>query len=161
MQAMSWHNWLGLVLVGMLVVQVLLGLGRGSKGGPTAPASDGSFRGHHYDMTPWRRMFEALHKSLGYAAISLSVIVMLSGSWKANAPVWMWLSLVLWWAGLVVAFIVLQRRGMAVDTYQAIWGDDPQHPGNQLPTPGWGVHRPGKKQKDTVDDVRSDRRHRV
>ncbi len=158
---MSLHNWLGFVLVALLVVQVALGLSRGSKGGPTAPAKDGSPRGHHYDMTPWRRMFETSHKMLGYVALALAVIVMLTGLWKANAPVWMWLTLTLWWGGLVLAFFELQRRGMAVDTYQAIWGDDPAHPGNRMPAPGWGVRRPGDTREELDQDVRSDRGNRV
>jgi hypothetical protein len=37
-------------------------------------------------------------------------------------------------------WVTLQRRGLAVDTYQAIWGPDPQHPGNATP-PGWGMNR--------------------
>jgi len=155
------HNVLGLLLLAMMVVQILLGLYRGSKGGPTAPAPDGSLRGHHYDMTPWRLRFEALHKSLGYAALALAVIVILTGLWSANAPVWMWLALGLWWAGLIATFVAMQKRGMAVDTYQAIWGDDPAHPGNQRPDPGWGVRRPGKTTKERQDDVRNDRGNRV
>ncbi|MEM6590112.1 MAG: cytochrome b561 domain-containing protein [Pseudomonadota bacterium] len=153
--AMTLHNWLGLVLIGFLGMQVLLGIFRGSKGGPTAP----EMRGHHYDMTPWRHSFEALHKTLGYAALVLAMVVIVTGLWKANAPVWMWVALALWWSGLILAFVVLQRRGMAIDTYQAIWGADPGHPGNQLPHPGWGVRRwtetEGKK------NVRSDRGNRV
>lgn len=155
LNAMSLHNWLGFVLIAFLAVQVLLGIFRGSKGGPTA--SD--MRGHHYDMTPWRHVFEALHKSLGYAALALAVLVILTGLWKANGPVWMWGALALWWAGLIVAFVLLQRRGMAIDTYQAIWGANPEHPGNQLPHPGWGVRRWQEAEDDR--NVRSDRGNRV
>lgn len=151
LSAMSLHNWLGLVLIGFLVMQVCLGLFRGSKGGPT----EQHLRGHHYDMTQWRHIFEALHKAFGYAALGLAMIVILTGLWKANAPVWMWVSLLLWWAGLIIAFAAFQKRGMAIDTYQAIWGAGLEHPGNQLPHPGWGVRR----WKDTEEDVnvRSDR----
>lgn len=139
--AMSLHNWLGYGLLFGVVVQVALGLFRGNKGGPTAPQADGSLRGHHYDMTPWRRTFEALHKSLGYGLLVLAALTILLGLWKANGPVWMWLALIVWWAGLIVASIVMQRRGMAIDTYQAIWGVDPAHPGNTAKQPGWGVRR--------------------
>lgn len=147
------HNWFGLVLVGFLVLQVFLGVFRGSKGGPTAL----EMRGHHYDMTSWRRMFEALHKTLGYLSLALGVVVILSGLWKANGPVWMWLALVLWWAGLIVAFWVLQRRGMAIDTYQAIWGDGLEHPGNQLPLPGWGVRRVGPRPRQNLETAQGER----
>ncbi|MDA9865465.1 cytochrome b561 domain-containing protein [bacterium] len=142
---MSPHRWLGYtVLIGMLA-QVALGLLRGSKGGPTAPAADGSLRGHHYDMTPRRRKFEALHKTLGYAVLFVAGAAILMGLWEANAPRWMWLMIILWWVALICLFYVLQRRGMAVDTYQAIWGDDPMHPGNQRPAPKWGMRRPGSQ----------------
>ncbi len=145
------HIWLGLTLVGLLVLQVLLGIFRGSKGGPTAP----ELRGHHYDMTHWRLMFEALHKVFGYAALALGVFAILSGLWNANAPVWMWLVLGVWWILMIAVFTALQQRGMAIDTYQAIWGTDPTHPGNKLPHPGWGVRRWQETEEDT--DVRSDR----
>lgn len=152
------HGALGAGLVALLVAQVLLGLLRGSKGGPTAPGRDGSPRGHHYDMTRWRLFFEAAHKSLGYGALGLAAAAILTGLWKANGPVWMWAALGLWWPLLIAAFIIMQRRGMAVDTYQAIWGDDPAHPGNQIPAQGWGTHRPGdRRNKGAQSDVRSDR----
>ncbi|MEM8786705.1 MAG: cytochrome b561 domain-containing protein [Pseudomonadota bacterium] len=157
----SLHTALGYAIVLLLLAQVLLGLLRGSKGGPTAPARDGSLRGHHYDMTPWRRAFEALHKSLGYGLLGLAVVALLSGLWKANAPVWMWAAIGFWWAALALAFWALQKRGMAVDTYQAIWGDDPSHPGNRRPAPGWGVRRPGDILTEGRNDVRNDRGHRV
>ncbi len=153
----SLHNWLGFALLVMLAVQVALGLFRGSKGGPSSPARDGSLRGHHYDMTSWRLTFARLHKTLGYLALLFGVLVIVSGLWKSNAPVWMWAVLSVWWIGLVAAFVGLQRRGMAVDTYQAIWGDELGHPGNQLPDPGWGVRRPGELRKERQEDVRSDR----
>lgn len=159
-QAMSLHNWLGYGVIALVFIQVGLGVFRGSKGGPTALATDGTTHGHHYDMTPWRRMFEALHKTLGYGLLLLAMVTILLGLWKANGPVWMWLSLILWWVSLIVAFVVLQRRGMAVDTYQAIWGDDPTHPGNRLPHPGWGVRRLGGQSEGELD-VRSDRRNRL
>lgn len=156
---LSLHAVLGYLMLTALIAQVLLGLFRGSKGGPTAPAKDGSLRGDHYDMTPWRRMFEALHKTLGYGLLGLGAMTILLGLWKANAPMWMWLALVVWWAGLIALFLRLQRNGLAVDTYQAIWGDDLDHPGNRRPAPGWGVRRPGDKKvgeraaRETTDPV--------
>ncbi|MEX0348120.1 MAG: cytochrome b561 domain-containing protein [Paracoccaceae bacterium] len=158
---MSLHNWLGYAVLFGMAVQVLLGLFRGSKGGPTAPAADGSWRGDHYDMTAWRRAFEYMHKLLGYSLLLLAAATIVLGLWKANALVWMWLALAIWWALLIVAFVHMQQRGMAVDTYQAIWGDDPCHPGNQQPAPGWGVRRRGGGHNDGEKHVRSDRRDRV
>jgi hypothetical protein len=140
---MDLHAMVGYAVLTGLVAQAILGIFRGTKGGPTAPAPDGTPRGHHYDMTAWRRMFEALHKSLGYGLLALSGCAILLGLWKANGPVWMWLALLVWWPALIAAFVLMQRRGMAVDTYQAIWGADPIHPGNRRSPPGWGVRRPG------------------
>ncbi len=160
--ALSLHRTLGYAVLGLLMVQVLLGLFRGSKGGPTAPAADGSLRGHHYDMTSRRRAFELLHKSLGYGVLGVAACAILVGLWDANGPRWMWLCLAGWWLALVASFAMLQTRGMAVDTYQAIWGDDPAHPGNQMAHPGWGVTRatPGDNTKERAD-VRQDRGDRV
>ena len=142
--AMSLHNTLGYAVLALLIVQVLLGVFRGSKGGPTDLAADGSVHGDHYDMSARRKMFEAAHKSLGYFALGLAMVTILLGLWQANGPVWMWLALILWWVFLASCFVLMQRRGLAVDTYQAIWGADPGLPGNQLPHPGWGVRRLGK-----------------
>ena len=139
---MSLHRWLGYSVLSLMIAQVGLGMMRGSKGGPTAPAPDGSLHGDHYDMTPWRRMFELCHKTFGYGALVLAAATILVGLWDANGPRWMWVFLGLWWTGLVCLFVILQHRGMAVDTYQAIWGTDATHPGNQGPAPKWGMRRP-------------------
>ena len=140
-EATGWHGLLGYLLLALVVAQVFLGLISGSKGGPTARAPDGSLRGDHYDMTQWRLAFEFLHKGIGYVALSLAVATLGLGLWSANAPVWMWVALGLWWALLAGAALLLQKRGWAVDTYQAIWGPGPEHPGNQRPPQGWGMRR--------------------
>ena len=158
--AMTLHNWLGYMVLVAMCAQVLLGVFRGSKGGPSAQNADGSTTGHHYDMTSRRKVFELAHKALGYLTLFLACLTILLGLWKANGPVWMWLSLIAWWAALVVIFVRLQKHGMAVDTYQGIWAPDVSHPGNQLPHPGWGVRRLGQKEGER-DHVRSDRRDRV
>ncbi|MEM9197752.1 MAG: cytochrome b561 domain-containing protein, partial [Pseudomonadota bacterium] len=131
------HGLLGYTVLIGVGLQILLGLFRGTKGGPTAP----QMRGDHYDMTRWRRIFESVHKSVGYTLLALALATTLLGLWLANGPRWMWLALGLWWAGLVVAAIILQLRGHAIDTYQAIWGPDPRHHGNRR-RPGWGMRRP-------------------
>ena len=135
------HKTLGYSILVLAALQIASGIFRGTKGGPTAPAADGSLRGDHYDMTPWRIGFEFLHKSLGYALLLLAAITITTGLWAANAPVWMWISLGIWWAALLTLATILQRQGLAVDTYQAIWGPDLSHPGNQRKPIGWGVRR--------------------
>jgi hypothetical protein len=148
----SLHGALGYVLLTVMGVQVGLGVFRGSKGGPTAPACDGSLRGDHYDMTPWRVMFEWTHKVLGYLALVLSVAVVVLGLWQANAPLWMWWAIGLWWGVLICAALVLQVQGRAIDTYQAIWGPDPVHPGNRRAPIGWGLRRLEKGQRHVRND---------
>ena len=92
-------------------------------------------------MTRRRILFECVHKTTGYLLILLAVAAILTGRWAANAPVWMWVALAAWWSVLILAIAWLQRRGHAVDTYQAIWGPDSRHPGNNLKPIGWGIRR--------------------
>lgn len=131
--AQAWlHRGLGWIVLGLAVVQFLSAVFRGSKGGPTAPAADGTFRGDHYDMTPRRIVFEWVHKNSGRLAIVLSVPVVLSGLWQLNAPHWMWLVIFGWWCLLTFLSVYAERRFGAFDTYQAIWGPDPDLPGNRF-----------------------------
>ena len=140
------HAWLGWTVAVLAVLQVLSGVLRGSKGGPTAPrrASDGhvlDLQGDHYDMTRRRRVFEHAHKGLGWMALGLSVGAIVLGLRTADAPRWMWLLLPAWWALLVVLAVHWQRQGRCIDTYQAIWGADPRLPGATVAPIGWGVRR--------------------
>jgi Eukaryotic cytochrome b561 len=149
--ASVWHAWLGWIVIVACVLQFLSAWLRGSKGGPTDPTPGGSLAGDHYDMTPRRRLFERVHKSLGYVALALSLAAIASGLWLVNAPRWMPLVLSLWWLALAVLWSYLQWRGKAIDTYQAIWGPDPRHPGNALPPTGWGIRRPQPKPHEPHD----------
>ena len=132
------HAVAGWAVCGLGALQIVSALARGSKGGPT----DTAMRGDHYDMTPWRLMFERLHKGLGWLAVVMSIGVIVAGLVLADAPRWMLGILLLWWMALVAAFTKLQRAGRCIDTYQAIWGPHPRHPGNQLRPIGWGIRRP-------------------
>ena len=133
--AHAWAGWAVCVAAGL---QLAGAMARGSKGGPT----DVQMRGDHYDMTRWRRMFERVHKALGWLSIVTAVGVIAVGMVVADAPRWMALVLALWWVLLVAAFVALQQGGRCIDTYQAIWGPDPRHPGNRVAPTGWGVRRP-------------------
>ncbi|MEM7023782.1 MAG: cytochrome b561 domain-containing protein [Pseudomonadota bacterium] len=135
------HVFAGWTILSLAGVQFLAGWLRGTKGGPTSPAADGSYAGDHYDMTLRRKIFEHVHKTLGYLLLAAATATILSGLWITNAPVWMWLALIAWWILYVVGFVALQRRRLAVDTYQAIWGPSKTHPGNRIPPIGWGVRR--------------------
>jgi Eukaryotic cytochrome b561 len=133
-----WHGYLGWTVVLLGVLQILSAWLRGSKGGPTEP----QMRGDHYDMTPHRLRFEALHKGGGWLAVVVAIITVALGLMAADAPRWMPLVLASWWAGLLAASAYLQRSGRCIDTYQAIWGPDQRHPGNQRQHVGWGMRRP-------------------
>ena len=128
----------GWALVALAWMQVGIGLSRGSKGGPT----EARLAGDHYDMTPHRIWFERLHKFLGWLAVFAGPAVIVLGLFLADAPRWMLVVLILWWLALCVAAWHWQRQGRCVDTYQAIWGPDANHPGNIRPPIGWGVRRP-------------------
>jgi len=135
------HAVLGWTVVVFCLFQFIAGIYRGSKGGPTEVAADGSMHGDHYDMTTRRRIFEYFHKTVGYAAIVLAAVTIFTGLWGSNAPRWMWVGIALWWCVLAVVFIRLQAKGQTVDTYQAIWGPDPVHPGNHMKPIGPGIRR--------------------
>lgn len=139
------HANAGWIAAALLLVQFLGGWLRGSKGGPTAPNPDGSLSGDHYDMTPRRRIFERVHKSVGYLALLVALVAIATGLWRVNAPRWMALVTALWTALVVLCAFALQRRGMAIDTYQAIWGPDETHPGNRTRPIGIGVRRPRQR----------------
>lgn len=132
-----WHHLGGWLLMIFAGLQVLGGLLRGSKGGPTAP----ELRGDHYDMTPHRVLFERLHKSIGWLAMLVALATTLAGLAVADSPRWMFLLIGSWWLSLIGAAVFLQRAGRCIDTYQAIWGPDPAHPGNHLRPIGWGIAR--------------------
>lgn len=139
------HRLLGYLLLTLVALQVCSGFLRGTKGGPTARASDGSLRGDHFDMTPRRLVFEAFHKLVGYSVLALSAVVITLGLDAANAPRWMWIAIFGWWALMILTFAVLQVSRGAADTYQAIWGSDPSYPGNRMRKRGIGTFRPGDK----------------
>ena len=83
-----------------------------------------------------------MHKGLGWAALLASVVVITLGLLIVDAPRWMALILGVWCLSLMAAFVRLQGAGRCIDTYQAIWGPDPAHPGNRVAAIGWGVRRP-------------------
>ncbi|MEM7464463.1 MAG: cytochrome b561 domain-containing protein [Pseudomonadota bacterium] len=127
------HGYLGWSVFGLCLLQFASGLLRGTKGGPTDDR--GQMRGDHYDMTPRRIAFEWTHKIAGYLALIVGALTILLGLWQANAPRWMWIGLIGWWAFLILVSIIFQKRRMDVDTYQALWGPDSIHPGNRIGTP--------------------------
>ena len=141
-KTMHWlHRMCGWSVVTLYVAQVVGGAVRGSRGGPEWPAPDGSWHGDHYDMTRRRVIFEIAHKSLGYLSLALAFVAMVLGLWISTAPHWMWLGLFGWWGLAAIIYAACQKRGMALDTYQAIWGPDPSLPGNCRKPIGIGIRR--------------------
>ncbi len=134
------HQLLGWSVTVLGWSQMLGGILRGSKGGP----SDHQMAGDHYDMSPKRVVFEHLHKSLGWLSIGLGMAVIMLGLLAADAPRWMLCALLVWWTGLLLAAIYFQQRGCCIDTYQAIWGTQTDMPGLKRPPIGWGVRRSGQ-----------------
>jgi hypothetical protein len=149
-----WHALLGLAVCVLGLMQAAGGFARGSKGGPTAPAMSGD----HYDMTAWRQGFERLHKGLGWLSLLLAVPVIALGLGLADAPRWMALALTAWWLLLAACFVRWQRQGRCIDTYQAIWGTDPRHPGLRIAPIGWGVRRVADGRHRADDPHRARRR---
>ena len=90
-------------------------------------------------MSPHRLPFERIHKSLGWLTVLSAMAVIALGLLVADAPRWMPLVLLAWWPALALRW---QGQGRCIDTYQAIWGPDPVHPGNRQRPIGWGVRRP-------------------
>ena len=139
----DWHHFLGWSVAVLAAWQFLGGWLRGSKGGPTDQAQDGSLRGDHYDMTRRRCIFEYAHKIGGYLALLAAAAAIVTGLYVANAPRWMWLAIIGWWTCLLCFAAGLQALGFARDTYEAIWGPGPEHPGNHRRPIGLGICRRG------------------
>lgn len=135
------HEILGWITMIGLCIQVLMTQFRGNAGGPKEFKKNNTIRGHHYDMTTRRYVFEYAHKFFGYVLLLLSWATGATGMWAVNAPIWMWIVLSIWLCMLICAFVYLQYRGYAVDTYEALWGMDTIHPGNNKRVVKFGVRR--------------------
>lgn len=133
----QWHHWLGWSIVGTATLQVVSGMFRGSRGGP----GEVDARGDHYDMSARRRRFEIWHKTAGWLVLAISIVVIVLGLVAADAPRWMPGVLTVWWITLAALASLWQRQGRCIDTYEAIWGDDENHPGNRIKPIGYGVRR--------------------
>lgn len=140
-----WHHACGWLLAGCAALQLCGGLLRGSKGGP----SGACLRGDHYDMSARRVAFECVHKVIGWSSLPLAMATIAIGLVLAHAPRWMPLLLFAWWLTLAMLALALQRAGWCIDTYQAIWGPDPRHPGNRRAPIGWGIARFASQPRST------------
>lgn len=135
--ATTLHARLGWFVLLASALQILHGLMRGSKGGPT----DANARGDHFDMTARRVFFERAHKSLGWIALVVAWLATIFGLTLADAPRWMVAVILLWWILLIFVMMRWQRAGLCIDTYQTIWGTAADLPGMTRKPIGWGVRR--------------------
>lgn len=141
------HAALGWAVIAFVVVQMVSAWQRGTHGGPVNPFTrkrrpPHEWPGDHFSMSPRRIAFEYVHKYAGYALLLLTVTAISTGLVAANSPRWMPVVMGIWWLFMLCVFIWLQRAGRCVDTYQAIWGLDPNLPGNQRRYPiGFGISR--------------------
>lgn len=139
------HGALGWSIVLLAATQLVGGALRGTSGHPDV-VLDAELRstlaaGDHYAMTLRRCVFEYTHKLVGYVALALAGVNIVLGLALTDAPRWMWLVIGAFWIGLAALAVRLQRQGRCVDTYQAIYGPEPELPGNRRPPIGWGVRR--------------------
>jgi len=142
------HTVLGWAIVTLGLGQLLGGALRGTKGhrdvaidADLMPGGASIRAGDHYVMSMRRCVFEYVHKIAGYVALVLSAINILIGLGMTDAPRWMWIAIVGFWAVLLLIGWRFQMAGRCVDTYQAIYGPDTSLPGNLRAPIGWGVHR--------------------
>jgi hypothetical protein len=142
----SLHTTTGWIILALIVVQIVGSWLRGTHGGPIDPFTRQTrppeeWHGDHFSMTGRRRVFEYIHKSAGYILLALSLVAIPTGLIAADAPRWMPITMGAWWLLMFIGFAWLQRAGRCVDTYQAIWGINPDLPGNRRQPIGFGIRR--------------------
>ena len=122
----------GAIIFGCL--QIVSAWFRGSHGGKHGANSDpddpSTWVGDHFDMTPQRRWFEAYHKTTGYFTIVLALGAVASGLqryWVAQIAIAMVFILIV----LLLACVLLERKGFRQDTYRSVYGNHPDNPYNK------------------------------
>ena len=142
----SFHTALGWIVIGLVLVQLASAWMRGTHGGPVDPFTrkrrpPHEWPGDHFSMTRRRIAFEYVHKYAGYALLIVTLAAIPSGLVAADSPRWMPIAMAVWWLLMLGVFVWLQREGRCIDTYQAIWGLDPELPGNRRRPIGLGITR--------------------
>jgi len=142
----SFHTSLGWIVIAFAIFQLVGSLARGTHGGPVNPFTrqrrpPEEWPGDHFSMTGRRIVFEYSHKAIGYVLIPMAVVAVETGLREADAPIWMWLVIALWWLLCAIVFFSLQLVVGCIDTYQAIWGLDQSLPGYRRRPIGMGITR--------------------
>ncbi|MCB1407406.1 MAG: hypothetical protein KDK01_14420 [Rhodobacteraceae bacterium] len=131
----SLHAWFGALTIIFGTLQIIVAWQRGSHGGhnhlSSDPADPSTWRGDHFDMTPRRRWFEAYHKPGGYLALFLATGAVATGLMQFWMPL-IAVALPLLFLGIFALVVVLEGRGYRHDTYRAVFGTDPDLPGNKM-----------------------------
>jgi hypothetical protein len=140
------HTTTGWIVLVLVVIQIVGSWLRGTHGGPIHPFTrqrrpPDEWYGDHFSMTRRRIVFEYTHKFAGYILLALSLVAIPTGLIAADAPRWMPITMGAWWLLMLGVFVWLQRAGRCADTYQAIWGLDPDLPGNRRQPIGFGIVR--------------------
>lgn len=130
----SFHAWFGALTVFFGTMQIIVAWQRGTHGGhnhlSTDPDDPTTWRGDHFDMTTRRRWFEAYHKPGGYFALFLATAAVATGLMQY----WMLTIAILLPVMFVAVFVLvvfLEGTGQRHDTYEAVFGNHPDHPGNK------------------------------
>lgn len=131
----SLHSWFGGLTVVFGTLQIVVAWQRGTHGGhnhlSSDPADPSTWRGDHFDMTPRRRWFEAYHKPGGYFALFLATGAVTTGLMQFWMPV-IAVMLPLLFVGLFALVVILEGSGQRHDTHEAVFGNDPNIPGNRM-----------------------------
>ncbi len=159
----SLHSFFGVATVVLGLFQVAVAALRGSRGGKYGADGtlndEATWRGDHYDMTPQRRWFEAVHKQVGYFTLAMALGAIATGLAQYWIPeIGMALAVVI--CAALVSCIVLEGTGRRHDTYHSYYGNHPDHPYNRqrgLPSAGGSAAAAGSSGTDqTVGIVVTD-----
>ncbi|MGH1540702.1 MAG: cytochrome and DOMON domain-containing protein [Arenicella sp.] len=131
----KWHSKIGIAVMAIGWTQVALGYFRGTKGGPTdnngVPVLPENMGGDHWDMSTHRILFEFAHKKLGYIAILMAFFAILTGFFQLKLGYGYYMVYLGFVLILYILFNKFELEGRWVDTYHAIWGENPDYPGNK------------------------------
>ncbi|EOD80687.1 ferric reductase [Grimontia indica] len=130
------HAKVGIAVLALSVIQGGYGWARGTKGGPVDddgnPVPRNMWYGDHYNMTLYRRLFEWLHKSMGYVVLIVSHLCLYTGFFLFNLGAWAYILLLVMEVFMVGAYVLFSLQHRWIDTYHAIWGFSRSHPGNRF-----------------------------
>ncbi|MEK9723644.1 MAG: cytochrome b561 domain-containing protein [Rhodospirillaceae bacterium] len=131
----SLHAFFGTATLVLGVLQVVTSWFRGRHGGKyyytATPGQPETYWGDHYNFTTRRRLFEAYHKTAGYAAGFMAFGAVGSGLMQFPLPN-LAITVFALIAVFVVAWMVLQYKGKQHDGYRAVHGYGLEHPYNKM-----------------------------